>query len=123
MLCNECLKKPLCLKLCLKAEKYVNQDYVPLTEVIYKEKSIDQQFPIGNPFPDLSTRTSEENIIIMFFRGGIKQSDIAENINVSRQFVHKIVKKYRLIIRKNLKIQVDSIHNKNRGVSPTAGRS
>jgi len=62
------------------------------------------------PFPNLSTKSTEEKIISMFFNGGAKQSEVAEYLGVSRQFVNKIIKKHRGIIFKNLKSQVDSPH-------------
>jgi len=102
MLCQKCKKKDTCRKLCSEAEKYVNQDYTTQKESILKNNIIDFRYPTGRPFPDLSTRSNEENIIAMFFNGGIKQSEVAQTLDVSRQFVNKIVKKYRLIIRENL---------------------
>lgn len=41
MLCNECEKRSTCKKLCPKAERYVNQDYVPLRESLVTLKPDD----------------------------------------------------------------------------------
>lgn len=40
VLCKTCNKKDKCVKLCKKAEKYVNKDYVPFSE-LYLDIDVD----------------------------------------------------------------------------------
>jgi len=105
MLCQECKKEQTCKSLCKQAEKYVNQDYVPQREHLPEEP-----ITYSAPFPNLATKSTEENIISMFFKGGIKQAEVAKSLNVSHQYVSKIVKKHRQIIRENLQKRVASYH-------------
>jgi len=41
MLCQDCKKKPTCVSLCPKAEKYVNKDHVSLRESPQPDTSLD----------------------------------------------------------------------------------
>jgi len=122
MLCQECKKKPECVELCKKAEKYVNQDYVPPEACQFCSNRIFccVDFMEGNLCPikglydvDLihpeeidknpATKSNEEIIIELFFTERMKVVQIAKIINVSHQYVSKTVKRYRELLIYNLK--------------------
>jgi len=101
-LSETCSKRDACVELCKKAEQYVSQDHTGRKERLLKRPTL-----IIKPMPKKSTKSKEELIIELFFLDGKKQYQIADIVYVSRQYVSKVVKKYRAILKENLRNQVD----------------
>lgn len=51
----------------------------------------------------LTTKNNDIMVAEMYFVKRMNQSEIAETLNVSQQYVSKLVIKYRKIIKENLK--------------------
>lgn len=100
MLCQECKKKPFCKSLCEKAEKYVTQEKSGRREALLEDLN-----PVIQPgeWPKVATT---EAILQLFFLDGKKQQDIADIVMVSRQYVSKVIRKYKPIIADNIKKSV-----------------
>ena len=92
--CAKCPSRENCIALCSRAEAYVGQDYVKSQEVTIGLPTYNRVF--------LSTKTNEEIIICEFFTKGMKQSQIAKMLDISRQYVSKVVNRYKPILLKNL---------------------
>jgi len=121
MLCETCEKREYCSELCLEAEAYVNQDYVPPYECqscknykycgvdfmesnLCKERmGVDIESVSPEMIKNFVTKSNEEMIVHLFFIERMKVVEIAKNINVSHPYVSKIVKKYKAILKENLK--------------------
>jgi len=108
MLCNKCDNRERCIELCEDAEDYVNQDYISQISgsVQYKE-GIDYNIIEALDMGEKITTDSEEIIIYEYFIKGGKnrktQTQIAEMLSITQQRVSMVVKKYRKILRDNLK--------------------
>ncbi len=94
--CETCDKRKTCVKLCDEAEAYANQDYVSQKELIPRKPV----FKKMAPFP--TTKSQKELILKLFFAQNYKQAQIAEMLDISQQYVSKIVVKYRKIIAENI---------------------
>ena len=92
--CAKCSSRSTCQVLCSEAEAYAGQDFIEQKEVTIGLPTYNRVF--------LSTKTNEEIIIYEFFSNGMKQSQIAKMLDISRQYVSKIVIRYRKILLKNL---------------------
>ena len=95
MTCTTCPKRSTCKELCEEAEEYVNQDYVPQTEVVLSSLEYSTIVQL--------TKSNDELIAELYFNKHKRQYEIAKIIGVSRPYVCKIIKQYRTIIIKNLK--------------------
>jgi len=81
MLCQDCLKRNSCLKLCQDAEDYASQDYIGLREL-----------PIGLPMhgemPELISSipmTKMEKQITSLFGKGLNRKDVCQILKISRR--------------------------------------
>ena len=122
MLCETCDKREYCLELCVLAEIWVDQDYIAPHACLfcenYKHCSIDYmesylcgiqwsgdcEIDLINPeeIEKMSTKSSEELIIQLYFMERKKQVEIAGILNVSKQYVSTVVTRYKEILKKNL---------------------
>lgn len=96
--CSKCHKRNTCTELCEEAEKYVNQDYVELKEIL-----IDKPISYIESPPQNITKSNQEIIIRAYFVSRKTQIQIAKILDVSQSYVSKVVKRHRKIIIKNLK--------------------
>lgn len=87
MNCKSCQNYNTCSTICQDVLKYVEQDYIPLKEMM----TPDGNMPIhGASFP-VPVKTKKQLIIQLYFFDHRKQTEIAETVGVSRQYVSKIV--------------------------------
>lgn len=94
MLCQDCSKKLSCTSLCKKAEKFVNQDYAGRRETIFHEGDVPEMFLNKEPreWPSTSSST-KELIFLMRFEDMLTQTQIADKLNVSQQYVSQVLRK------------------------------
>lgn len=110
--CKNCEKRGKCKKLCKEAEKYSNQDYIGINHVEYITMQEADSIPDQNWPKGLSTI---EAIILYRFANFLKPKDIAKKLNISRQYVSKVIKKYRASAIKKIKKSVAlRLNNKQR---------
>jgi hypothetical protein len=100
--CPTCNKYTKCQKLCLQAERYINQDEDPdhwdkIKPVAYIEQCNKKTQP------NLST---SEIILCNYFIDRMEVKEIAILHYKSRQYVHRLIKKYTQLIIKNIKKSV-----------------
>ena len=101
MLCETCDKRDVCVKLCKEAETYVKQDHV-------KQKHLIPSEPITAIMPlPTETVSTARLILIDYFIRRKTQAEIAISLNISRQYVSKIVVKSKKIIIKAIKNSAD----------------
>lgn len=98
--CLRCKKRNKCTKLCPQARRYANQDMVEprektFSQMDYTADEIDEQ---KNPFTAINLSTKLW-VIKLFFRNHLSQSQIADMLYVSRQYVSRTVRQYRPKIR------------------------
>jgi len=107
-ICTDCPIRERCVRLCRKAKRYANQDYVRQHEVL------------PNHLPEVtmeiaeSTKNNEIFILEQFFLHQRSQVEIAANLEISKQYVSRIIRKYKTILKAHLRKSVDSQHS-NKG--------
>ncbi len=100
MLCQDCPKKPTCIELCERAEKYVNKDYISLRESTHLEWMLDllsvhvkvihhneikTYFTSENvSFPFLSDL--QNNCLHLFYFEGLTYKEIAFRLSIANQY-------------------------------------
>ena len=100
MLCQDCKKKPNCVKLCPAAEKWVNQDHVALREIPKPQWLLDRISIKAKPaHRDLSNYFSHERvefpfltpiqnkILHLFYFEGLTYNEIAFKMKIQRKAV------------------------------------
>jgi hypothetical protein len=93
MLCNECPKRDKCKTLCKEAEEYANQDYVPKTINTFSELGIDSPDEVfSNEDTPWDMGTTKYSNILYLYSLGYKITKIAELLQVSHQYVSKVIK-------------------------------
>ncbi len=94
MLCNDCLKKSTCTELCQDAERYVNQDYAPQTELITEGELPDLDHGSCFDGRDLSDLSSPElkQVIMVLHNDGMSTREIAYHLPCSHVYIHKIIR-------------------------------
>lgn len=97
--CDDCPAKIKCNKLCTKMEIYVNQDNNEEAWMRIKPKAYIEKYQ-KVIFPSLSTT---EVILQNYFIDRMEIKEIAESHCKSRQYVHRVVKKYTGILIDNIK--------------------
>jgi DNA-directed RNA polymerase specialized sigma subunit len=95
--CRNCPNYAVCKELCPIAARYANQDKVNRREIIIKDKYMETR----QAKPE--TMSTTEIIILLYFIDRTPITKIAESLYISRQYVSRIIKKYKSIIIKNLK--------------------
>lgn len=106
MLCQECDKREGCVRLCSKAEAYVNQDYTAQAHLL-------PATPISEPAPypnKIVSVTRDEIILRMFFFERKTHQQIADKIDISRPAVTQRIGKYKRLIAKYIVETLTSIH-------------
>lgn len=90
--CNDCSKKSTCTKLCEDFEKYADQEYAGRRETIFHEGDVSEMFANAEQkeWPG-TTKSIKELIFLMRFEDLLTQTQIAENLNVSQQYVSKVL--------------------------------
>lgn len=81
-----------CKKLCEQAEDYINQDHIGINHIQYMPEEDMTEIPEQLWPSGLSTI---ETIIQYYFRDRLTQVKISKRLNISRQYVGKIIKNYR----------------------------
>lgn len=101
MLCQDCTKRNTCTELCKEAEEYANQDYVGRQESYLTEGDVSEVFENepAREWPE-STKSTKEIIFSMYFEDRLKQAQIAEKLNVSKQYVSSVVREAKAKIAK-----------------------
>ena len=102
--CATCRKRKICKELCEQAEAYASQDardesWSRIT-IIEHIDEYSQKLP-----PGLSTC---EAILQEFFIERLEPVQIAEKYHISKQYVHRTIKKYSGIMKENIKKSVYS---------------
>ena len=88
--CMKCQHYKYCKKPCPAALEYIDQDNVDKSwRDIDLTNTIDQYRP-----SEAAKLSTTENILIDYFINAMKPVDIAQKHYKSRQYVHKIIKKY-----------------------------
>jgi len=89
--CKDCDKKEECVKLCKKAERYVNQDEVCLEESLVV--SVDS---FSEPI-DYCVRDSmyDKKMIIRLFKDGRSVKDIMYHVPFCQRYIYKVIKRYK----------------------------
>jgi len=96
--CELCRKKPMCRELCPPMEWIISQVEVePAKEL--PQDNIDYEREAGK-WPE--TPTTSEIIFSMFFFDHISQTEIANKLYITQQYVSKVVNKYKKILIQNL---------------------
>ena len=102
MLCQNCKKKPTCIKLCERAEKWVNQDYRYQRELCVPEKTLEilEQIRIDKGIHDWKQVASyfsaqkinfpfltslQNKILHKFFFEGLQDKQIAFRLSGNRK--------------------------------------
>ena len=96
MLCQTCDKRPTCKTLCAPAEEYVNQDDRPEAWRHIRCSPRIEELAAPLSYPEGVSTT--EGILRDFFCTRLTFSKIADKRNVSRQYVHKVIRHYQAII-------------------------
>jgi predicted DNA-binding protein YlxM (UPF0122 family)/ferredoxin-like protein FixX len=94
--CRKCLDYATCKIPCDVVEKFISQDEKPQRELTVGLPELFKEH-------EKLTKSNEEIIVSLFFKDRWKQVEIAKELNISRPYVSKIVKKYRPIWEKSLK--------------------
>lgn len=94
--CLKCDKRDSCTELCPEAVEFANQDIVSQTELLP-----DHPITYSAPFP--TTKCKHEVVLVEYFLRRKTQSQIAEMLGVSQQYISKIICLYKKIIAENLK--------------------
>jgi len=127
-LCKNCPKKPECTKLCEKASKYVNQDYVRKSSYVKREvdygemitlsfladsstlthqEMINSDFPLGNSelyhIKKANLTTRQYQCLYLYYWSRYNQKDIAKKLKIAQQSVSKHIKRAKAKILKLLK--------------------
>jgi hypothetical protein len=88
--CMKCQHYKYCKEPCPAASEYIEQDNIDKTwRKIDVASDLDQFRP-----SEASGLSTTENILIDYFINSMKPIDIAQRHYKSRQYVHKIIKKY-----------------------------
>ena len=78
--CRSCPKNKTCTELCLNAERYASQDYVPQQELTlpdpYSTKKI--------PFISATYLTIREKEIVTLMGKGLSRRDISQTLDITR---------------------------------------
>lgn len=105
--CKTCLQKPSCKTICPELEKHLKNDI----EVPQREFPIDDfQYEDDSIFKMWPKKTTIESILLLFFVDHKTQTEIANTICKSQQYVSKVIRKYRPIIVENIKKSVVFFH-------------
>jgi DNA-directed RNA polymerase specialized sigma subunit len=97
--CCDCPYFKHCKSLCPEAESYADQDNHP--EAWFKIKSTDKIEMIQPTFPEKLSTT--EIILQFYFIDRMDVREIAKKTFKSRQYVHRIIKRYSQIIKQTIK--------------------
>jgi hypothetical protein len=97
--CMKCQHYKYCKEPCPAAAEYIEQDNIDKTwRKINVASDLDQFRP-----SDASGLSTTENILIDYFINAMKPVDIAQKHYKSRQYIHKIIKKYSSLIIVSIK--------------------
>jgi hypothetical protein len=95
--CDLCRLKATCKALCPPMEWLIQQVEVEPA----KELPLDNVERQPDKWPE--SPTTSENIFCMFFFDQKKQTEIANTLYITQQYVSKVVNKYKRILLKNLR--------------------
>jgi len=99
-MCNTCEKILVCKKLCPEAEKYANQDYVPvgveLTGIRIENHDSNDAFGHDkNISVNFENPTILKIVIVKLHLDGKKLKEIAELVPSNFQYASKIIREYK----------------------------
>lgn len=98
MLCRQCDKFATCTTLCPEAERYVNQDYVPLKEVLLPQSTL-ESLPAGISVwegkPNKPILTKREAQVFTALLQGKTREEIAEMLGITRENLKQIIRRIR----------------------------
>jgi hypothetical protein len=97
-MCKKCDKRNECVKLCQKAEAYVNQDYLPQNEYIPK---VGLKGAMINETPWESINLDNPSIlkltIIRLWKDGKSIRQILQYVPCHKTYIHEVIVKYRKV--------------------------
>ena len=87
--CKDCDKKEECVKLCKKAERYVNQDNVMLGEILLRSTDIFSESM------DYGLNRYTKKSIINLHNDGKSVKDIAYQLPFSKRWIQMVIQNYK----------------------------
>jgi DNA-directed RNA polymerase specialized sigma subunit len=99
MICTDCPKRAKCKHLCYRAEEYVNQDNDDEPWINISSAERIEQLEAKT----METVSTTEAILQNYFIDRMTVKEIAEKHCKSRQYVHKLIKKFTKILSSNIK--------------------
>lgn len=131
MLCQTCKKRDKCIKLCARAEEYVNRDHIKRREILECEikpdiESIIKDFPTGAIELDrkswvylnriIKLTELQRKYIYLYYWKRLSHSKISKKYKVSKQSVAAVIKRARnktaiSLIKRGLSFCISRGHN------------
>ncbi len=96
-LCTNCKKRNDCKELCLKAEEYVNQDYVPLRERLLLQSTDNMPDDTERWFniPEKSILTKREYQLLHALIEGKTRTEAAQLLGITKETVRSMLRNIR----------------------------
>ena len=98
-LCTDCEKRNDCTELCLKAEEYVNQDWVGQREILMAnfDQYIDSHADLESwpESPEKSFLTKREKEVLSLLVDGKSRKQIMQDLGITQKNLQKIIDRMR----------------------------
>jgi len=87
-LCTKCIDRKICTTLCVRAENYVNQDYIPQSELLVSDPTI---IGIDEPWGlNLDNKNIVKDVVLKLVSDGKTTREIAYHVPISKRHIRRL---------------------------------